>query len=174
MQGKCKEWLKHSRRPEMGWKIKPRVYPWLFTMIFFEAERCSHWRFGVRSAASPFGNYDPSCEMLRYGRCEHQNLCQTLPKNFHAIVRARDSDTMIFVIFRTLYAFPEIKIPTRPTPLAAPCGRTVWSFFPVSRTMNENSQSDTQMILLTRTCSCDYIYTYKRDLFFCIFKVWDC
>ena len=36
MQGKCKEWLKHSRRDlKMGQKIKSRVYPQLFTMIFF-------------------------------------------------------------------------------------------------------------------------------------------
>ena len=62
MQGKCKEWLKHSRRSEMG-----------------RNDVASNWRFVVRSAASPFGNYDPSCEMFRYGRCEHQNLCQTLP-----------------------------------------------------------------------------------------------
>ena len=135
----------------MGRKIKPSLYPWLFTMIFFEVERCSNWWFGVQSVASPFGNYDPSCEMLWYGRCEHQNLWQSLPKFFHAIVRARDSDPKLvpnftnffpwdpesmplwhtdFCYFWTLYAFPVIKIPTRPTSLAAPCGWTVWIFFP--------------------------------------------
>ena len=48
MQGKCKEWFKHSRR-DLKWAGKSNqgyirdCLPW----FFFEAERCSNWRFGV-------------------------------------------------------------------------------------------------------------------------------
>ena len=149
MQGKCKEWLKHSRRPEMG-----------------RNDVASNWRFVVRSAASPFGNYDPSNEMFWYGRCEHQNLCQTLPNFFHAIVRARHSDTMIFVIFRTLYAFPEIKIPTRPMPLAPPCGQTVWSFFPfLAQCMKTRKATPKWYCANTHVYLRLYIYIQTRSLF---------
>ena len=158
MQGKCKEWPKHSRRPEMG-----------------QSDVASNWRSVVRSAASPIGNYDPSCEIWSGMEGASTKTCAKHCQIFSMrYVRARHSGTTIFVIFRTLYAFPEIKIPTRPTPLVAPCGRTILKFFPVSHTMNEKSQSDTQMILLTRTCSCDYIYIHTNEIFFCIFKVWDC
>ena len=107
--------------------------------------------------------------MLRYGRHEHQNLCQTLPNFFHAVVRARDSDTMIS-IFSGLYKhFLKLKyqqgLRLWPHPVAK-----LFEVFSHFCTMNENSQNDTRMILLTRTCTCDYIYTYKQDLFFAYSK----
>ena len=131
MQGKCK---KNGLNIAVENWNGPENQTWgISVIVYHENNRGGTMKsptIGVWSAVSPFGNYDPSCEMLRYGRCEHHNLCQTLPNFFHAIVRARHSDTMIFVIFWTLYAFSEIKIPTRPTPLAAPRGRTIWSLFP--------------------------------------------
>ena len=103
-------------------------------------------------------NHDPSCEMLRFGRSGHQNLCQTLPKKFHAIVRACHNDTMIFVIFRTLYAFPVLEYQQGLRLWPHPAAELFEVFFPVSRTMNENSQSDTRMIctpsLVTNTQMC--------------------
>ena len=76
---------------------------------------------GVRSAASPFGNPGPSCDMLRFGRSDHQNLCQTLPKN----PRGRESTPRALTNFDEVWTsseFPVIRIPTRLTPVAAPLG----------------------------------------------------
>ena len=66
-------------------------------------------------------NHDPSCEMLRFGRSGHQNLCQTLP----FFPRGRESTPEAHIDFddvQTQSEFPVIKIPTRTTPVAAPRG----------------------------------------------------
>ena len=70
---------------------------------------CVPWKFlwgqtmkspttGVWIDTSPFGNHGPSCEMLRFGRSDHQNLCQTLPKKFPGVVRARHGHTPILMM----------------------------------------------------------------------------
>ena len=47
---------------------------------------------------------------------------------------------------RTPSEFSVIKIPTRPTPVAAPRGQNVWNFSLLLEQTDENSQSDAQMI----------------------------
>ena len=80
---------------------------------------------GVLIDTSPFGNHDPSCQMRRFGRSGHQNLCQTLPIFFP---RGRESKPQAHIDFddvRTPSEFPVTNIPTRPMPMAAPHGRNV-------------------------------------------------
>ena len=60
---------------------------------FYEAKRWSHRPQEFELTRLLLENHDPSCEMLRFGRSGHQNLCQTLPKFFHGVVRARHRHT---------------------------------------------------------------------------------
>ena len=46
---------------------------------FYEAKRWSHRPQEFELTRLLLENHDPSCEMLRFGRSGHQNLCQTLP-----------------------------------------------------------------------------------------------
>jgi hypothetical protein len=100
MHGKCKKWLKYSKRdPKCARKsilgCNGDCVPW----NFFWGETMKSPMIGVRIATSPIGNYDPSCEMLRFARSDHRNLCQTLPKIFHSVLRSHHGDTPIFMIF---------------------------------------------------------------------------
>ena len=63
--------------------------------------------------------------------------------------RGRESTPQAHIDFddvRTPSEFPVIKVPTRPTPVAAPRSRNVWNFSPLLEQTDENSQSDAQMI----------------------------
>ena len=77
---KFKKCLKYSK-----WYLKcvRKLNPW------YNGD-CVPWKYlrgqtlkspttGVWIDTSPFGNQGPSCEMVRFGRSDHQNLCQTLP-----------------------------------------------------------------------------------------------
>jgi hypothetical protein len=69
--------------------------------------------------------------------------------------------------FQTLFAFPVIKIPTRPTLVAAPRSRNVWKFFPFlgqwMKTRKAIHKWFFRPSLPTPTCSCgwDLIYMHK-------------
>ena len=65
---------------------------------FYEAKRWSHRPQEFELTRLLLENHDPSCEMLRFGRSGHQNLCQTLPIFFHGVVRARHRHTSILMM----------------------------------------------------------------------------
>ena len=65
---------------------------------FYEAKRWSHRPQEFELTCLLLENHDPSCEMLRFGRSCHQNLCQTLPIFFHGVVRARHGHTSILMM----------------------------------------------------------------------------
>ena len=91
---------------------------------FYEAKRPSHLPQEFELTRLLLENHDPSCEMLRFGRSGHQNLCQTLP----FFSRGRESMPQAHIDFddvRTPSEFSVIKISTRPKPVAAPHGRNV-------------------------------------------------
>ena len=65
---------------------------------FYEAKRWSHRPQEFELTRLLLQNHDPSCEMLRFGRSGHRNLCQTLPIFFHGVVRARHRHTSILMM----------------------------------------------------------------------------
>ena len=65
---------------------------------FYEPKRWSHWPQEFELTRLLLENHDPSCEMLRFGRSGHQNLCQTLPIFFHGVMRARHRHTSILMM----------------------------------------------------------------------------
>ena len=69
---------------------------------FYEAKRWSHWPQEFELTRLLLENHDPSCEMLRFGRSGHQNLCQTLPIFFHAMWE-HATVTQWFLLFSRLY-----------------------------------------------------------------------
>jgi hypothetical protein len=130
----------------MGQKIKLRVYPWLFTMIFFRRNNVV--------------TDDLESEVLRLlletmillVRCSGLEgaIIKTCAKLYQFFSTGSWESTpraqTDFDDVRTASEFPVIRIPTRPTPVAAPRGRNVWNFSPLLGQTDENSQSDAQMI----------------------------
>ena len=73
---------------------------------------------------SPFGNHDPSCDApvsKEQSSKLEPNFTNIFPQGRESTPRAHAN----FDDVRTPSAFPIIKIPTRPTPVAAPRGRNV-------------------------------------------------
>ena len=62
---------------------------------FYEAKRWSHWPQEFELTRLLLEHHDPSCEMLRFGRNDRQNLCQTLP----FFPRGRDSTPQAHIDF---------------------------------------------------------------------------
>ena len=108
----------------MGQKIKPRVYTWLFTMS--KIRGCHGWLESVVSRLL----LETMILLVRCSDLEGVSIktraifTKKIPCDPENTARWHTD----FHYFRTLYAFPVIRIPTRHTPLAAPCGRTVWIF----------------------------------------------
>jgi hypothetical protein len=82
MHGKGKKWLKYSKRdPKCARKsilgCNGDCVPWKN----IRGEMMKSPMIGVRIAASPFGNYDPSCEILRFQGATIKTCAKLYQKN---------------------------------------------------------------------------------------------
>ena len=86
--------------------------------------------------------------MILHVRCSGLEgaVIKTCAKLYQFFSTGRESTHIDFDDVRTPSEFPVIKIPTRPTPVAAPHDRNVWNFSQLLEQTDENSQSDAQMI----------------------------
>ena len=89
--------------------------------------------------------------MILHVRCSGLEgvIIKTCAKLYQKNSQDRESTPQAHTDFDKVWTpskFPVIKIPTRPTTLASPRGRNVWNFSPLLEQIDENSQSDAQMI----------------------------
>jgi hypothetical protein len=141
----------------MGQKIKPRVYRWLFTVKKISRRndevtddwspkcRISFWKLWSFLWDAPVWKVRASKLVPNFTKNSPWD-CESTPQ-WHSYFR----------YFQTLYAFPVIRIPTRLTPLAAPCDRIVWIFFPfLEQWMKTPKATHKWSCYLAPTCCCDY------------------